>query len=454
MIMENNSIHPDDMDRLLREHFLDSDLPEKEQITDMMAKHAFNTAWPMVPPAGKGLAFAAKKGFFGSFSMNILIAAVTVTVATGAGIYLYRQNKKASHETSRTAAARHHRMVMPEMPVVTASAETVQPATPAIPPRMYDTPPPVAQTAPADSTTAPKNDTPKNTPPLTTKPRKTRYILVPDLTPEEIAQNNRRKQEMVQQVVRKDKKEWAFIPMGTTAVNAQPVSMNAFYMMAHEVSNLQYRTFLYDLVIHEQLNDYEKAAIYDSAWTRYEGFESLAQTYFWHPKFDNYPVVNVSVEGAELFCKWFTREVNKAMSDRGDAPVNDIRLPRTEEWVRAAKADNDSLTFAWPGQFLRDRRGTFLANCKSSGGPGEYDGADITAPVTAYFVSPWGLYNMCGNVSEITIKTTGNNKAVVLKGGSWSQPAEYMKINSEVPVSEKQAISPTVGFRPVFTFLN
>ena len=38
--MENNNIHPDEMDRLLRETFLNAPDSETDLLADMMAKHA------------------------------------------------------------------------------------------------------------------------------------------------------------------------------------------------------------------------------------------------------------------------------------------------------------------------------------------------------------------------------------------------------------------------------
>lgn len=448
--MENNTIHPDEMDRLLRETFLESEFPETDSITELMAKQAFTTSWPAVPPVSKELGFVAKKGFFAGFSLNTLL--ISMVLATGLGIagitYLFSEKtQNTPPETAeRPVPASVQTLTVPELiltPVVEPIA--VAPTLAKHKNRLSENP---AQTQPIPAVDSGKsqrsiNDQVKLPP---GKPRRARYILVPDISPQEAAANEKRKQEMLRQVIKVDKKEWAYIPMGTTHLNGKPVSIQAFYMQTHEVSNIQYKTYLYDLVLNNRLLEYRRAAVYDSAWMSYPGMESLTQLYFWHPKYNEYPVVNVSPEGALLYSIWLTNEVNKELGHK--TKINDIRLPTEEEWIYAARADDDSALYAWHGQFVRNVRGAFLANFYSST---DQDGAEVTAPVTAYPPNDWGLYNLCGNAAEMTRST--DDASVVVKGGSWSQPAEYMQLLHQNRMAIDKLPLPTVGFRTVYTFL-
>ena len=45
--------------------------------------------------------------------------------------------------------------------------------------------------------------------------------------------------------------------------------------------------------------------------------EPMKEHYFSHPAYDNYPVVAISREGAELYCKWLTKEANKLNAQKG-----------------------------------------------------------------------------------------------------------------------------------------
>ena len=465
--MENNTIHPDEMDRLLRETFLESDFPEKDSVTDLMAQHVYNTPWPAVPPLAKEVGIVAKKGFFAGFSLNTLIGGVLVVgLGVGTGTYLLTSSPDKTGEGKILAASQPltesvevASLPIPVLQPETAEAVVEKPVYRA-PIKTEHTRPhgssemarpalPEAQKASVAATV--RKDEPATAASKTepSAPVHRRYILTPVISAAEALNNEKRKLDMIRQVLKQDKKEWAYIPTGTTTLNNGAVSVQAFYMMTHEVSNIQYRTFLYDLVLHNRLREYEKAAVYDSGWAGF-GLESLVNYYFWHPTYNDYPVVNVSLEGAQLYGEWLTHEVNRALESKSHALINDIRLPTTEEWIYAAKADHDSAVYAWDGIYLRNARGLFLGNFHNSQGVEDYDGSDITAPVGEYFANDWGLYNLCGNVGEMTLPVQDGK--VRVKGGSWSQPAEYMHLlhDNRVPVSK--LATPSVGFRMVYTF--
>ena len=453
--MENNFPSPDEMDRLLRETFLENNFPETEAVTDLMAKHAFTGSWTAVPPVGKATAFAAKKGFFAGFSLNaVWITLSVIGLALAGGLYYFNREtgkttippaKKTAQILPETAAAGEPEPlpVSPEKKTTPEAREkhpfppTGTRAETAAPPKTADSG--AVYSIPPRGTSLPEGRAQKNP----------RYVLIPDITPEEAAANRRRKDDMLRQLLKIDKKEWAYAPSGRTQVGDATVEVPAFYMQTHEVSNLQYKTFLYDLVLENRLREYELAAVRDSGWMHYSGMESYIQNYFWNPAYNDYPVVNITPQGAQLYCVWLTQNANGLLGHK--EKINDVHLPSVAEWLYAARAGNDSNVYAWPGQYLRNSRGVFLANSRS-GSEEDYDGVDITAPVRAYAPNAWGFYNLCGNVAEMTLPI--QNGSMQVKGGSWSRPPAHMRLTHDRSVPVDDFPLPDVGFRCVYTFLS
>jgi iron(II)-dependent oxidoreductase len=112
----------------------------------------------------------------------------------------------------------------------------------------------------------------------------------------------------------------------------------------------------------------------------------------------DHPVVLVSFEDAEQFCKWRSQKKGK-----------EYRLPSEEEWEKAARG-TDGRDYPWGNEFDKD-------NCNV-----EESGLGETTEVNRYSngTSPFGCYDMSGNVFEWTstwYDTSQRNR--VLRGGSW-----------------------------------
>ena len=165
------------------------------------------------------------------------------------------------------------------------------------------------------------------------------------------------------------------------------VTLPAFYIDKYEVTNLQYKKF----------ND---------ATNRKSPSHFKNRTYP-DGKADH-PVTFVSWYDAKAYCEWAGK-----------------RLPTDEEWEKAARG-TDGRNFPWGDEFGDDKANT----------PVRWESleqAGDTTPVGAFAggVSPYGLYDMSGNVWEWTASWykayPGNNhptenygeKYKVLKGGSW-----------------------------------
>jgi formylglycine-generating enzyme required for sulfatase activity len=113
------------------------------------------------------------------------------------------------------------------------------------------------------------------------------------------------------------------------------------------------------------------------------------------PGLEDHPVVYVTIEDARAYAVWAGK-----------------RLPTEEEWQHAAQGPS-ALVYPWGDSDNPARR-----NGGEKGG---------TTPVHAYPEgrSPFGIYDLCGNVWELTESehSDGRNRFLMLKGGSYYQAA-------------------------------
>lgn len=101
--------------------------------------------------------------------------------------------------------------------------------------------------------------------------------------------------------------EWNNVP--------RRVTVSSFYMDETEVRNIDYREYLYwvDRVWGATYPEVWKRALPDTlVWREELAYnEPLVETYFRHPAYDDYPVVGVSWNQSNEYCKWRTDRVNE-----------------------------------------------------------------------------------------------------------------------------------------------
>ncbi len=100
--------------------------------------------------------------------------------------------------------------------------------------------------------------------------------------------------------------EWNNIP--------RRVTVSSFYMDETEVSNINYREYLYWLYnTYKSYPEVYRDALPDTlVWREELAYnEPLVETYLRHPSFDEYPVVGVSWVQANKYCEWRTDRVNE-----------------------------------------------------------------------------------------------------------------------------------------------
>jgi len=208
----------------------------------------------------------------------------------------------------------------------------------------------------------------------------------------------------------------------------------------------------------------------------YSYHEPLTQMYFWHPAYDDYPVVGVTWKQARAFCIWRTQLMNSHLADEGGAYVQDFRLPTEAEWEYAARGGLDHSPFPWGGPYIRNSRGCFLGNFKPMRGSYQDDGGFYTVKATSYWPNDYGLYCMAGNVSEWTSNAFDESsysfthdistdyeyeakesdppamKRKVIRGGSWKDVQYYLQ-NGTRTYEYQDTAKCYIGFRCVQSFL-
>lgn len=257
------------------------------------------------------------------------------------------------------------------------------------------------------------------------------------------------------------------------------------YAGAYEVTNAEYELFLnylkdngYDQLYEEAKIDVSKYDVVNRIFSESYHFSTGRAG---AEDFSNYPTMDISFKAASLYCEWLTTQYN-AQEGRQFKKVK-FHLPSEKEWTMAAlgyvgfqswnfednvvKArpngtekpryfedfrigDYDSVDYPWYHSdwykfrsTMINEKGCYLGNVKTpdektcpSGIVG--DGFRLTSPVGTYFSNDMGLFDVIGNVAEMTDEP---GKAM---GGSWNHPPEQSTITSSHTYTGPD---PAVGFR-------
>ena len=227
-------------------------------------------------------------------------------------------------------------------------------------------------------------------------------------------------------------------------------------------------------VIEETTNIYPDTLVWVRDFTY--GFNEPLADYFWHPAYDNYPVVGVTWSQAKAFNAWRTQLMNNWRNSNGQSEVQRFRLPTEAEWEYAARGGLELSPFPWGGPYMRNAQGCPLANFKPMRGDYVEDGGAYTVDISSYSPNDYGLYNMAGNVAEWT--STAYDETVyefshelspeysyhakvtdppalhrkVIRGGSWKDIGYYCQTGTR-SYEYRDTSKAYIGFRSVMSYM-
>lgn len=228
-------------------------------------------------------------------------------------------------------------------------------------------------------------------------------------------------------------------------------------------------------IVDETVNIYPDTLCWIHDFT-YSYNDPMTRNYFWHPTYDNYPVVGVNWKQAKAFSYWRTALMNTWLEKNGEVAVNEFRLPSEAEWEWGARGGWEMNPYPWGGPYLRNAEGCFLANFKPGRGNYVADGGIQTVIVAHYSANDWGLYDMSGNVSEWTISAYDESsfnftwdmnpnyeynaketeapqmKKKVIRGGSWKDVGYFLQVTAR-QFEYQDTAKAYVGFRCMQTYL-
>ncbi|WP_124981025.1 formylglycine-generating enzyme family protein [Nonlabens xiamenensis] len=204
---------------------------------------------------------------------------------------------------------------------------------------------------------------------------------------------------------------------------AHEVQVDGFFIDTTEVTNAQFRKFVEATgykTIAERAVDWEEmkkqlppdvqkphdsllmpgSLIFNKNVDAVVNMQNYAQWWQWktgadwrHPEGpgsdivgkDDYPVVHVAYEDANAYCRWANR-----------------RLPTEAEWEAAAQGGDRDLIFTWGNdpELLTQRANTWQGVFPTQNLP--EDGYTYIAPVGSYPPNDLGIYDLIGNVWEMT----------------------------------------------------
>ncbi|MEY3397610.1 MAG: hypothetical protein RL220_204 [Bacteroidota bacterium] len=204
--------------------------------------------------------------------------------------------------------------------------------------------------------------------------------------------------------------------------------------------------------------------------------EPMTETYFWHPAYDDYPVVGVTWGQCKAFCAWRTQILNEWKAYNGETLVQRFRLPSEAEWEFAARGGLELAPYPWGGPYIRNNLGCPLANFKPMRGDYAEDNGVYPVPIGSYSPNDYGLYCMAGNVAEWTntafeeaiyefthdlspeyeynarVEEPPAMKRKVIRGGSWKDIGYFIQTGTRSYEFQDTAKS-YIGFRCVMSYL-
>ncbi len=246
-----------------------------------------------------------------------------------------------------------------------------------------------------------------------------------------------------------------YIPAGTFTMGSDPGEgysderpehypyISGFYMSACEVTNAEYAAVLNWAIANGKaywngsnvVQSSTNSTVYLYVSSRYCRIDRSGSTFVVESGYGSHPVVEVTWYGAAAYCNWRSEQEGRTPCYNTSTwecafSASGYRLPTEAEWEKGARGSSDERTYPW---------GDEAPTCSRVNA---YIGGDycrrMTTPVGSHETgrSPYGLYDMAGNVLEwcndwydnsyYSVSQgpdprgpSGSYSFRVLRGGSW-----------------------------------
>ena len=233
-----------------------------------------------------------------------------------------------------------------------------------------------------------------------------------------------------------------------------------FYLGKYEVTRGQFRAFVNEAGYRtEPETDGQGAWGYDEDTKKVEGRKPK---YSWKStgfgQTEEHPVVNVTWNDANAFCRWLAQRSKKA-----------IRLPTEAEWEYAARAGSAKRFYSGDSPETLVKVGNVADGTAKKKFPDwqtiiAEDGYVFTAPVGQFQPNRLGLYDMLGNVWEWCQDWLGpygdlsakdpvrneENRVRVMRGGGWGKRVPQISSSALRFSGAPPSRDMDVGFRVAF----
>jgi formylglycine-generating enzyme required for sulfatase activity len=256
---------------------------------------------------------------------------------------------------------------------------------------------------------------------------------------------------------------WVTVPAGEFLFGAHREQVNidyAFQVMVTPVTNAQYATYLNKAfaegkvkLVNNQIvgyypgdkftgrrhekkidaGDYLHVPIGDNDLRLvYDG-----KTFSVKPGYENHPVVAITWFGAKAYCEYYSG-----------------RLPTEQEWEKAARG-TDGRAYPWGNEIALNQANFYVSRDPfeiGKGGQGDttpvgfYNGKSYNGYPTIDAPSPYGAYDMVGNVWQWTNDVYEGMHYRFMRGGSKGNYEYNLRVWSRNS-AEPDYFGPSVGFR-------
>jgi formylglycine-generating enzyme required for sulfatase activity len=203
------------------------------------------------------------------------------------------------------------------------------------------------------------------------------------------------------------------IQVGIDELPQQKVYLKSFFIDRYEVTNAQYYVFV-------GATGAYSPATWDPAQHPLGKKGVVWPSGTPAPGEEHYPVTDTDWYDARAYCKWAGK-----------------RLPTEAEWEKAARGPDGRL-FPWGDQFDPKKANTLESGLRWARAVGSYPED----------VSPYGVYDMIGNVAEwvddwyhpypgSTLTRDAFGRYPVLRGGSWATPVyPFARVAARLPFEQ------------------